>query len=170
MWVIIISHKRWQLAKLDGKYSQKTANESWRVANCRGEDEFTGGRKGARTNLIDKKPVRVDSFGALGWHKEDKYSESLTLLECGCNYILALLVWLHRFPISTHPPIVSNREKKCACCTHYRKSGPLEGNEFTPLSRLPYSPITSPSPSTASVPFFSNEQSYLLMMPAPRGD
>ena len=108
-------------------------------------------------------------MGALGWHEEDKYSESLTLLECGCNYILALLVWLHRFPISTHPPIVSNREKKRACCTHYRKSGPLEGNEFTPLSRLPYSPITSPSPSTASVPFFSNEQSYLLMMPAPRG-
>ena len=60
MWVIIISQKRWQLAKLDGKYSQKTANESWWVANCRGEDEFTGGRKGARTNLIDKKPVRVD--------------------------------------------------------------------------------------------------------------
>ena len=26
-------------------HSQKTANESWWVANCRGEDEFTGGQE-----------------------------------------------------------------------------------------------------------------------------
>ena len=84
-WVIIISQKRWQLAKLDGKYSQKTANESCWVANCRGVDVFTGERKGTRTNLIDKKPVRVDRI---------RSKPSVLGLWVGTRRINILRVWL----------------------------------------------------------------------------